>query len=278
MRPAEAYRLKYRSTSQNSQEQIETETAVARVVESQDLVPTILDYLGVGDAFAPAVTKTWRTAAAMLQPRMSLDTFNGIQASLTVVDEYHEDLGMYGPCSIEDYSTHSLPHPHLPKKARDFFDAKHRKAIWDANPDWKRREVLDEIRKRWANLSNTEGIEYHKLALGEKERYARQEAAHEASELNEDELKGILVGHLPPVIVFFNGNQFAESEWGEDGKWTVGRVFAAIAANEEYVRRGPSDHIFFEGLWLERGAPPPRSLPKKYEAAYVGRHDVHWGS
>ena len=117
---------------------------------------------------------------------------------------------MYGPCSIRL----RLPHPAPSKKARDFFDAKHRNAIWDANPDWKRREVLDEIRKRWANLSNTEGIEYHKLALGEKERYARQEAAHEASELNEDELKGILVGHLPPVIVFFNGNQFAESEWG----------------------------------------------------------------
>ena len=69
MRPAEAYRLKYRSTSQNSQEQIETETAVARVVESQDLVPTILDYLGVGDAFAPAVTKTWRMERGAPPPR-----------------------------------------------------------------------------------------------------------------------------------------------------------------------------------------------------------------
>ena len=44
----------------------------ARVVDSADLMPKVVDFLGVGDAFTPAVSKLWRGAAATLKQRMSL--------------------------------------------------------------------------------------------------------------------------------------------------------------------------------------------------------------
>ena len=89
MRPADAYRLKYRSSSQNSMEPTKTnqtnETAEARVVDSEDLMPRVLDFLGMGDAFTgntrAVVSKVWRSAAEKTKQRMSLDTFNGISAS-----------------------------------------------------------------------------------------------------------------------------------------------------------------------------------------------------
>ena len=85
MRPADAYRLKYRSSSQNSVPTETNETAEARVVDSEDLMPRVLDFLGMGDAFTgntrAVVSKVWRSAAEKTKPRMSLDTFNGISAS-----------------------------------------------------------------------------------------------------------------------------------------------------------------------------------------------------
>ena len=39
----------------------------ARVVDSADLMPKVVDFLGVGDAFTPAVSKLWRGAAATLR-------------------------------------------------------------------------------------------------------------------------------------------------------------------------------------------------------------------
>ena len=61
------------------------ETAEARVVDSEDLMPRVLDFLGMGDKFTgntrAVVSKLWRAAADKTKPRMSFDTFNGISGT-----------------------------------------------------------------------------------------------------------------------------------------------------------------------------------------------------
>ena len=196
----------------------------ARVVDSADLMPKVVDFLGVGDAFTPAVSKLWRGAAATLKPRMSLRKFETISASLRA----------------------------------DFMDS-------------------DEEAEMEALCPREPGMPPRGCPACYIEGYYLE--ARKGVELQEADLKDMLVGHLPAVIVFRNtGCMMAADEWGSKGEWTVGGVFAAIAANEEYLRQGPSDHNFFEGLYLSRGIPPPRNLPKKYEADYVGRYEVFWGS
>ena len=101
MRPADAYRLKYRSSSHNSMEPTETnETAEARVVDSADLMPRVLDFLGMGDAFTgnarAVVSKVWRGAAEKTKPRMSFHTFNGISASIHGPDDVWYDMSAPG--------------------------------------------------------------------------------------------------------------------------------------------------------------------------------------
>ena len=77
--------------------------------------------------------------------------------------------------------------------------------------------------------------------------------AREGVELQEADLKDMLVGHLPAVIVFRNtGCMMAVDDWGSKGEWTVGGVFAAIAANEEYLRQGPRPHLLRRPIFVPR--------------------------
>ena len=75
-----------------------------------------------------------------------------------------------------------------------------------------------------------------------KERYVRLYKAWEAKQLEEEELKDILVGHAPAEIELMNGVFRAP-----EGGWTVGTLFDAIAEGQP----GYDDHCFFEGM--ERG-------------------------
>lgn len=200
----------------------------ARVVESADLLPRVLVFLGVCDAFAPAVCKGWRATAATLKPRITLGTFNSISASLRA----------------------------------DFLDSDE-------------EDEMDRVRQDSGG--------HHVPACGAPacsiDGYYLE--AREGVELQEEELKDVLVGHLPAVIVFQRGYMFGVDEWGSKGEWTVGGIFAAIAANEEYARQGPSDHNFFEGLELDPSRSAPSSFYKyvhKGQRTFPGRYDVFWGS
>lgn len=62
----------------------------------------------------------------------------------------------------------------------------------------------------------------------------------EARQLEEEDLKDILVGHVPAEVKFESGDVFQAPKGG----WTVGSLFDAIAEGQP----GYGDHRFFEGL------------------------------
>ena len=262
MRPADAYRLKYRSSSQNSMEPTETkETVEARVVDSADLMPRVLDFLGMGDAFTgnarAVVSKVWRGAAEKTKPRMSLDTFNGISAS-------------YWNGKIDGYYMSAPGKPEKVYNAEGLFRAEVRTAVSqrlkEEHPSWTfddyfRRnykgnnddQLWDEMEKLWAELDDAAKQEYVDRLPAVKERYKRQYKAWEAKQLEAADLKDILVGHAPAEIRFEYGAFRAP-----EGGWTVGSLFDAIAKGEP----GYGDHTFFEGMYTQGN----------------GYYSVHYGS
>ncbi len=249
MRPADAYRLKYRSPSQNSMAPTETnETAEARVVDSEDLMPRVLDFLGMGDAFTgnarSVVSKLWRAAADKTKPRMSFDTFNGISAGIRGPDDVWYDMGAPGE-------------PQHIYSAKDLFRAEVRAAVSqrlkEEHPSWTfddyfRRdysgkndsELSDELRKLWKELDAAAKQKYNNAVPAAKKRYERLYKAWEAKQLEEADLKDILVGHVPAEVDFEGGGVFR----APTGGWTVGSLFDAIAEGSP----GYGDHSFFEGL------------------------------
>jgi len=80
------------------------------------------------------------------------------------------------------------------------------------------------------------------IAAKDEKRCARQQAAYYASEMEEEELKDILVGHAPAEIIFERGVARAPA-----GGWTVGSLFDAIAKGHP----GYGDHTFFEGMYSQ---------------------------
>jgi len=249
MRPADAYRLKYRSSSQNSMEPTETkETVEARVVDSADLMPRVLDFLGMGDAFTgnarAVVSKVWRGAAEKTKPRMSLDTFNGISASCWngKIDGYY----MSAPGKPEKvYNAEGLFRAEVRTAVSQRLKEEHPSWTFD---DYFRRnykgkndsELWDEMKKLWEELDDAAKQKYIDHLPAVKERYKRQYKAWEAKQLEEEDIKDILVGHVPAYVEFEGGGVFR----APSGGWTVGSLFDAIA--EGYP--GYGDHSFFEGL------------------------------
>ena len=248
MRPADAYRLKYRSSSQNSMEPTETkETAEARVVDSADLMPRVLDFLGMGDAFTgntrTVVSKLWRAAADKTKPRMSFDTFNGISASIHGPDDVWYDMSAPGePRHI--YSAKDL--------FRDDVRAAVSQRLKEEHPSWtfhdyfrrnydskNEMELLRELGKLWNELDAAAKQKYVDRLPAAKARYKRQYKAWEAKQLEAADLKDILVGHAPAEIKLEYGVFRAPT-----GGWTVGSLFDAIAEGQP----GYGDHTFFEGL------------------------------
>ena len=102
------------------------------------------------------------------------------------------------------------------------------------------KELRAEIRKLWAELDDAAKQEYVDRLPAVKERYKRQYKAWEAKQLEEEDIKDILVGHVPAYVEFEGGGVFR----APSGGWTVGSLFDAIA--EGYP--GYGDHSFFEGL------------------------------
>ena len=251
MRPADAYRLKYRSSSQNSMEPTETkETVEARVVDSADLMPRVLDFLGLGDAFTgnarAVVSKVWRGAAEKTKPRMSFHTFNGISASIHGPDDVWYDMSAPGE-------------PRHIFSAKDLFRADVRAAVSqrlkEEHPSWtfhdhfrrnydskNEMELLRELGRLWKELDDATTQKYIDRLPAAKERYKRRYKAWEAKQLEEGDLRDILVGHVPAEIRFESGVFRAP-----EGGWTVGTLFDAIAEGQP----GYDDHCFFEGM--ERG-------------------------
>ena len=252
MRPADAYRLKYRSSSQNSMEPTETnETAEARVVDSEDLMPRVLDFLGMGDAFTgnarAVVSKVWSVAADKTKPRMSLDKFNGISASCWdgEIDGYYlsapgepEYDGSYmdgeGLFRVEVRATvcRRLKEEHPSWTFDDYF----RRDYSGKNDS----ELSDELRKLWKELDAAAKQKYIDRLPAVKERDKQLYRAWEAKQLEEADLKDILVGHVPAEVEFEGGGVFR----APTGGWTVGSLFDAIAEGSP----GYGDHSFFEGL------------------------------
>ena len=251
MRPADAYRLKYRSSSQNSMEPTETnETAEARVVDSEDLMPRVLDFLGMGDAFTgnarAVVSKVWSVAADKTKPRMSLDKFNGISASCWdgEIDGYYlsapgepEYDGSYmdgeGLFRVEVRATvcRRLKEEHPSWTFHDYF-----RRNYDSKNEM---ELLRELGKLWNELDAAAKQKYRDRLPAAKARYKRQYKAWEAKQLEAADLKDILVGHAPAEIKLEYGVFRAPT-----GGWTVGSLFDAIAEGQP----GYGDHTFFEGL------------------------------
>ena len=268
MRPADAYRLKYRSSSQNSMEPTETkETAEARVVDSADLMPRVLDFLGMGDAFTgnarAVVSKVWRGAAEKTKPRMSLDTFNGISASCWngKIDGYY--MSAPGEPEHGAFDGKYVRGEHLFKEE---VRAAVSQRLKEENPSWtfhdyfrrnydskNEMELLRELGKLWKELDDAAKQKYNDAVPAAKERYKRRYKAWEAKQLEEEELKDILVGHAPAEIELMNGVFRAP-----EGGWTVGTLFDAIAEGQP----GYGDHTFFEGMYTQGN----------------GYYSVHYGS
>ena len=227
-----------------------TETAEARVVDSEDLMPRVLDFLGLGDAFTGntrcVVSKLWRAAAEKTKPRMSFDTFDGLNASIR------------GPDDVWYYM--SAPgEPDMVYGAEGLFRLENRVAVGqrlkEEHPSWtfddyfrsdykgkNEGELRLEMMKLWNELDDAAKQDYFDRLPAAKERYKRRYKAWEAKQLEEGDLRDILVGHVPAEIRFESGVFRAP-----EGGWTVGTLFDAIAEGQP----GYDDHCFFEGM--ERG-------------------------
>ena len=222
-------------------------TAEARVVDSEDLMPRVLDFLGLGDAFTGntrcVVSKLWRAAADKTKPRMSFRTFNGISASIRGPDDVWYDMSAPGE-------------PRHIYSAKDLFRADVRAAVSqrlkEEHPSWtfhdyfrrnydskNEMELLRELGRLWKELDDATTQKYIDRLPAAKERYKRRYKAWEAKQLEAADLKDILVGHVPAEIRFEYGVFRAP-----EGGWTVGSLFDAIAEGQP----GYGDHTFFEGL------------------------------
>jgi hypothetical protein len=222
-------------------------TAEARVVDSEDLMPRVLDFLGLGDAFTgntrAVVSKLWRAAADKTKPRMSFHTFNGISA------------GIRGPDDVW-YFMSAPGEPDHVYNAEGMFRAEVRAAVCrrlkEEHPSWTfddyfRRdhkgkndsELWDEMKKLWEELDDAAKQKYIDRLPAALERYRRRYKAWEAKQLEEDDLRDILVGHVPAEIRFEYGVFRAPK-----GGWTVGSLVDAIAEGQP----GYGDHCFFEGM------------------------------
>ena len=254
VRPVDAVGGRLESTATN-------ETAEARVVDSEDLMPRVLDFLGMGDAFTgntrALVSKLWRAAADKTKPRMSFHTFNGISASIRGPDDVWYDMSAPGePKHI--YSAKDL--------FRDNVRAAVSQRLKEEHPSWtfddyfrrdykgkNEKELRAEMRKLWNELDDAAKQKYNDAVPAAKERYKRRYKAWEAKQLEEEELKDILVGHAPAEIELMNGVFRAP-----EGGWTVGTLFDAIAEGQP----GYGDHTFFEGMYTQGN----------------GYYSVHYGS
>ena len=238
VRPCDGSRLEPTETN---------ETAEARVVDSEDLMPRVLDFLGLGDAFTGnarcVVSKLWRAAADKTKPRMSFDTFNGISA------------GIHGPDDVW-YFMSAPGEPDHVYNAEGLFRAEVRATVSqrlkEEHPSWTfddyfRRdhkgkndsELWDEMKKLWEELDDAAKQKYVDRLPAAKERYERRYKAWAAKQLREDDLTDILVGHVPAEIRFEYGVFRAP-----EGGWTVGSLVDAIAEGQP----GYGDHTFFEGM------------------------------
>ena len=224
-----------------------TETAEARVVDSEDLMPRVLDFLGMGDAFTgntrTVVSKLWRAAADKTKPRMSFRTFNGISASIHGPDDVWYDMSAPGePRHI--YSAKDL--------FRDDVRAAVSQRLKEEHPSWtfhdyfrrnydskNEMELLRELGRLWKELDDATKQKYVDRLPAAKARYKRQYKAWEAKQLEAADLKDILVGHAPAEIKLEYGVFRAPT-----GGWTVGSLFDAIAEGQP----GYGDHTFFEGM------------------------------
>ena len=101
-------------------------------------------------------------------------------------------------------------------------------------------ELLRELGKLWKELDAAAKQKYNEAVPAAKERYERLYKAWEAKQLEEEDLKDILVGHVPAEVEFEGGGVFR----APTGGWTVGSLFDAIAEGSP----GYGDHSFFEGL------------------------------
>ena len=101
------------------------------------------------------------------------------------------------------------------------------------------KELRAEIRKLWEELDDAAKQKYVDRLPAALERYKRRYKAWEAKQLEEEDLKDILVGHVPAEIRFEYGAFRAPT-----GGWTVGSLVAAIAKGQP----GYGDHCFFEGM------------------------------
>ena len=177
---------------------------------------------------------------------MSLDKFDGLSA------------GIRGPDSVWYYM--SAPgEPDRVYNAEGLFRAEVQTAVsqrlkeehpsWTFNDYFRRdyngkneKELRAEIRKLWEELDDAAKQKYVDRLPAALERYKRRYKAWEAKQLEEDDLRDILVGHVPAEIRFESGVFRAP-----EGGWTVGTLFDAIAEGQP----GYDDHCFFEGM--ERG-------------------------
>ena len=105
-------------------------------------------------------------------------------------------------------------------------------------------ELLRELGKLWKELDAAAKQKYNEAVPAAKERYERLYKAWEAKQLEEEDLKDILVGHVPAEIRFEYGAFRAPT-----GGWTVGTLVDAIAKGQP----GYGDHCFFEGMSIGRG-------------------------
>ena len=241
--------------------------AEARVVDSEDLMPRVLDFLGMGDAFTgntrAVVSKVWRGAAEKTKPRMSLDTFNGISASCWngKIDGYN--MSAPGEPEHGAFDGKYVRGEHLFKEE---VRAAVSQRLKEENPSWtfhdyfrrnydskNEMELLRELGKLWKELDDAAKQKYNDAVPAAKERYERRHKAWEAKQLEEEELKDILVGHAPAEIELMNGVFRAP-----EGGWTVGTLFDAIAEGQP----GYGDHTFFEGMYTQGN----------------GYYSVHYGS
>ena len=210
-------------------------------------MPRVLDFLGMGDAFTgnarAVVSKLWRGAAEKTKPRMSFDTFNGISASIRGPDDVWYDMSAPGePAHV--YSAKSLFRAEVRAAVCRRLKEEHPSWTFD---DYFRRDykgkndsqLCDEIDKLWNELDDAAKQKYNDALPAAKERYKRRYKAWEAKQLEEEELKDILVGHAPAEIELMNGVFRAP-----EGGWTVGALVDAIAEGQP----GYGDHTFFEGL------------------------------
>ena len=214
-------------------------------------MPRVLDFLGLGDAFTGntrcVVSKLWRAAAEKTKPRMSFHTFNGISASIHGPDDVWYDMSAPGE-------------PRHIFSAKDLFRADVRAAVSqrlkEEHPSWtfhdhfrrnydskNEMELLRELGRLWKELDDAAKQKYNDAVPAAKERYGRLYKAWEAKQLEETDLKDILVGHVPAEVDFEGGGVFR----APTGGWTVGSLFDAIAKGHP----GYGDHTFFEGMYSQ---------------------------